>query len=85
MQDHWLPGFNFNVEEWDAKGAKLRNAGNLPLARTSLSLARAAFAAAIAEKPAGDARRHVPFSSLVPLKPATRRCLGCSASPASDS
>jgi hypothetical protein len=19
-QDHWLPGFNFNVEEWDAKG-----------------------------------------------------------------
>jgi len=18
--DHWLPGFNFNVEEWDAKG-----------------------------------------------------------------
>jgi len=18
-QDHWLPGFNFNVEEWDAK------------------------------------------------------------------
>jgi len=20
MQDHWLPGFNFNVEEWDAKG-----------------------------------------------------------------
>jgi hypothetical protein len=19
-QDHWLSGFNFNVEEWDAKG-----------------------------------------------------------------
>jgi hypothetical protein len=19
-QDHWLPAFNFNVEEWDAKG-----------------------------------------------------------------
>jgi hypothetical protein len=19
-QDHWLPGFNFNVEEWDEKG-----------------------------------------------------------------
>jgi hypothetical protein len=19
-QDHWLPGFNFNVEEWDAEG-----------------------------------------------------------------
>jgi hypothetical protein len=20
LQDHWLPGFNFNVEEWDEKG-----------------------------------------------------------------
>jgi hypothetical protein len=20
QEDHWLPGFNFNVEEWDAKG-----------------------------------------------------------------
>jgi hypothetical protein len=20
QQDHWLPGFNFNVEEWDAAG-----------------------------------------------------------------
>jgi hypothetical protein len=19
-QDHWLPGFNFNVEEWDERG-----------------------------------------------------------------
>ena len=19
-EDHWLPGFNFNVERWDAKG-----------------------------------------------------------------
>jgi hypothetical protein len=19
-ENHWLPGFNFNVEEWDAKG-----------------------------------------------------------------
>jgi hypothetical protein len=19
-QDHWLPGFNFNVDEWDAEG-----------------------------------------------------------------
>jgi hypothetical protein len=20
QEDHWLPGFNFNVEEWDEKG-----------------------------------------------------------------
>jgi hypothetical protein len=20
QESHWLPGFNFNVEEWDAKG-----------------------------------------------------------------
>jgi hypothetical protein len=20
LQDHWLPSFNFNVEEWDAEG-----------------------------------------------------------------
>jgi hypothetical protein len=30
-QDHWLSGFNFNVEEWDAKG-QTRDAGDLPLA-----------------------------------------------------
>jgi len=30
-QDHWLPGFNYNVEEWDAKPA-LRDAGDLPQA-----------------------------------------------------
>jgi len=22
MTDHWLPGFNFNVEEWDEKGTR---------------------------------------------------------------
>jgi hypothetical protein len=48
-QDRWLPGFNFNVEEWDAKGQTYET---LAICR-SLPLARAAFAAAIAEKPAG--------------------------------
>ncbi len=31
-QDHWLPGFNFNVEEWDAEGRTYEDAGDLPLA-----------------------------------------------------
>jgi len=48
-QDHWLPGFDFHVEEWDAKG---RSYETLAICRT-LELARAAFPAAIAEKPAG--------------------------------
>jgi len=39
-QDHRLPGFNFTVEEWTPRGSN------------SLALARAAFAAAIAEKSA---------------------------------
>jgi hypothetical protein len=25
--DHWLPGFNFNVEEWDAKGQTYETLG----------------------------------------------------------
>jgi hypothetical protein len=48
-QDHWLPGFNFNVEEWDAKGQTYET---LAIRRT-LALARAAFEVAIKEKPAG--------------------------------
>jgi hypothetical protein len=48
-QDHWLPGFNFNVEEWDAKG---QTDESLAICRT-LEPARATFAAAVAEKPAG--------------------------------
>jgi hypothetical protein len=43
----WLPGFNFNVEEWDAEGLHYET---LAICR-SLALARAALAAA--EKPAG--------------------------------
>jgi hypothetical protein len=36
-QDHWLPGFNFNVEEWDAAG---QTDETLAICRT-LALARA--------------------------------------------
>jgi hypothetical protein len=46
-ENHWLPGFNFNVEEWDAKGLHYKT-----LQCRSLAQARAVFAAAIAEKPA---------------------------------
>jgi hypothetical protein len=46
-QDHWLPGFNFNVEEWDASG---QNYETLAICRT-LALARAAFKVVVEEKP----------------------------------
>ena len=36
-EDHWLPGFNFNVEEWDAEGLHYET---LAICR-SLALARA--------------------------------------------
>jgi hypothetical protein len=47
QEDHWLPGFNFNVEEWDTKGQTYET---LAICRT---LASTVFAAAIAEKHAG--------------------------------
>ena len=46
--DHWLPGFNFNVEEWDAEGMHYET---LAICR-SLAVTRAAFTAAVEEKPA---------------------------------
>ena len=46
--DHWLPDFNFNVEEW-LEGDRHET---LAICR-SLALARAAFAPAVAGKPAG--------------------------------
>ena len=49
QEDHWLPRFNFNVEEWDAEGLHYETLTDLP---ARLALARAAFAAAIADKPA---------------------------------
>jgi hypothetical protein len=45
--DHWLPGFNFNVEEWDAEE---KTHETLAICRT-LSTARAAFKVAIEKKP----------------------------------
>jgi hypothetical protein len=48
--NHWLPGFNFNVEEWDAQGQTYET---LAICR-SLALPRAAIAAAIAKKPAAS-------------------------------
>jgi hypothetical protein len=47
-EDHWLPGFNFNVEEW-FEGDQYET---LAICR-ALDLAHAAFAFAIAEKPFG--------------------------------
>jgi hypothetical protein len=47
-EDHWLPGFNFNVEEWSATGLTYET---LAICRT-LELARAVFAVAVEEKPA---------------------------------
>jgi hypothetical protein len=49
QEDNWLPGFNLNVEEWDTEG---QSCETLAICR-SLALAHAAFAAAVAEKPAG--------------------------------
>ncbi len=49
QEDHWLPGFNFNVEEWDAKGQTYET---LAICRT-LALARAAFAAGSRRNRAG--------------------------------
>ena len=48
MIDHWLHGFNYNVEEW-REGDRYET---LAICR-SLALARAAFKEAIAEKPSG--------------------------------
>jgi hypothetical protein len=48
MQDHWLPGFNFNVEEW-FEGDRYET---LAICHT-LALARAAFEVAIAVEARG--------------------------------
>jgi hypothetical protein len=46
--DHWLPGFNFNVEEW-FEGDRYET---LAICR-KLDLAYAAFEVAVEEKPGG--------------------------------
>jgi len=47
-EDHWLPGFNFNVEEWDDKGHYV----TLAICR-QLAYARGAFREAVAAKQSG--------------------------------
>jgi hypothetical protein len=47
-ENHWLPGFNFNVEQWDSNGLTYET---LAICR-SLEMARAVFEVVIAEKPA---------------------------------
>jgi hypothetical protein len=49
QENHWQPGFNFNVEEWSATGLTYET---LATCRT-LAMARAVFAVAVEEKPAG--------------------------------
>jgi hypothetical protein len=46
-EKHWLPGFNFNVEEWDDKGDTYET---LAICRT-LAMGCAVFEVAIDEKP----------------------------------
>jgi hypothetical protein len=48
QENHWLPGFNFNVEDW-IEGDRYET---LAIFRT-LALAHAAFDVAVEEKPAG--------------------------------
>ena len=48
-ENHWLPGFNFNVEEWDARGDTYETLAMC----CSLAAARGAFEVAIAENPTG--------------------------------
>jgi hypothetical protein len=38
-ENHWLPGFNFNVEEWDAKGLHYETLAICRYARQSDGLA----------------------------------------------
>jgi hypothetical protein len=56
-ENRWLPGFNFNVEEW-CEGDHYET---LAICR-NLTLARAAFDAALVEKPAARflIRRRIP-------------------------
>jgi len=48
-EDHWLHGFNYNVEAWDADGLHYET---LAICR-QLAYAREVFRVAIEEKPSG--------------------------------
>jgi hypothetical protein len=56
-QDHWLPGFNFNVEEWDAKGHNYEALANY----RTLALAREA----VGEVRRCRGRRHRPIEAII--------------------
>jgi hypothetical protein len=49
QEDYRQPEFNFNVEEWDAKGQTYDTLATC----CTIELARVVFAAAIAKKPTG--------------------------------
>jgi hypothetical protein len=66
QENHWLPGFNFNVEEWDAKGQTYETL------RRTLALAALPFAAAITEKPAG----RFMIRSRIRIVKRTRKAIG---------
>jgi hypothetical protein len=63
-QDHWLPGFNFGVEEW-FEGDRYET---LAICCT-LALARAAFEVAIAEKPTNILPVFVVFGASTQVVP----------------
>lgn len=50
VNEHWLPGFNFNVEEWTEGGKDIER--TIAICSTVWA-ANAVFNAAIREKPAG--------------------------------
>jgi hypothetical protein len=49
VQDHWLHGFNYNVEEWDERGEHYTT---LAICR-QLAYARAVFKISVEEKATG--------------------------------
>jgi len=75
LQAYWLPGFNFNVKEW-FEGDRYET---LAISRT-LEAARAAFAAAVAEKPDGRFMIHFPafYTDHVDRRLAACACGGLS-------
>ncbi len=57
-QDHWLPGFNYNVEAWDAAGMHYET---LAICR-QLTYARAVFKVAVERSPPAGSRSAAPRS-----------------------
>jgi hypothetical protein len=67
LADHWLPGFNFNVEEWDEKGLRKprnpsrRRVGNCLVVRSGVQIDRL-------QKLANHARRALPLARTGPRR-----------------